>query len=144
MTSAAAARSPPGASCSLKIAFSAQGVAPRSASLSFPSDPPNTIAVNLQGLGAAPMVAEATRPVEKAPEAQPPPVVSPLEKATEAQPPRPVEKAPPPVPPPEHKPDPPAPRRGSSLRSKISDGKAQLCYGVENAAGVTITPSPAS
>ena len=130
-----------GASCTLKIAFSAQGVGPRSASLSFPTDPPNTIAVNLQGIGGAPLVAEAPRPVEKAPEAQPPP--RPVEKAPEAQPPRPVEKAPAPVPPPERKAEPPvAAPRILSFEVRTANGRTELCYGVDNSVSASITPSP--
>jgi PASTA domain len=113
-----------GASCSVKVTFSAQGAGARSASLAFPTDPPNAIVVTLHGVGAAPMVAEAPRPIEKAPEAQPPP--------------RPVT----PIPPPERRPEiPVAAPRILSFEAKVGDGKVQLCYGVENAASATISPS---
>src|SRR5437762_2652730 len=110
----------PGASCSAKVAFNAQGQGARTASLTFLSEPSNSIAVNLEGRGAAPIVADVTRPAEKP--TQPPPQ---------------------PVPPPVGKPEPPiAPPKILNFEAKVTDGKVELCYGVENAAGATIAPAP--
>jgi hypothetical protein len=109
------------ASCSVSVAFNAQNPGARTASLLFSTSPSNTTVVNLEGRGAAPNVAAATPPVEK-----------------------PAEPAPPqPAPIPQPKPEPAiAPPKILNFEAKVADGKVELCYGVENAAGATITPSP--
>jgi len=111
----------PATSCSLKITFNAQGTGARTALLTFPSEPANPVVVNLEGRGAAPTVAEIAPPVEK-PTQLPPPQPAPI---------------------PQVKPEPPvAPPKILNFEAKVADGKVELCYGVENAAGATITPSP--
>ena len=130
-----------GASCSIRIAFTAQGVGARSASLTFPSDAPMPVVVALQGRGEPPAVSEIARAPEKSA------VTPPAEKSTPA----PAEKSTPTAPEPPPRSAPPAPRtpdvaaaapRILSFETILANGTAQLCYGVENAATATILPSP--
>ena len=111
----------PASSCSLKVTFNAQGPGARTASLTFPSEPANPVAVKLEGRGAAPIVAEVARPSDKPAEPTPPQ----------------------PAPVPQPKPEAPvAPPKILNFEAKVADGNVLLCYGVENAARATIAPSP--
>ncbi|HEY3177735.1 MAG TPA: TIR domain-containing protein [Casimicrobiaceae bacterium] len=120
----------PANSCSMRIIFNPQNTGLRSATLAFNTDPadtgPNPAVVSIQGRGTAPALAEAARPpAEKAPDLPPPraPAV-----------PQAVPKLEIPVLAP--------PAKILRFEARTADGKTELCYGVENAASATITPSP--
>ena len=110
----------PAASCAVKVWFSTVSIGARSATLAITTEPQGSVLLAVHGNGVAPKVAEATRPPEKPPE-------SPLIR---------------PVAPPETKPEAPALPKILNFEARRADSNVQLCYGVENAASATITPSP--
>jgi hypothetical protein len=110
----------PAAACSVKVWFSAQDVGVRSATLAIATEPQGSVLLAVQGRSVAPKVAEGVRPPEKAPE------------------PAPIR----PVAPPEPTPEVPAPPKILNFEARGADNNVQLCYGVQNAASATITPSP--
>ena len=110
----------PAAACSVRVSFITQGIGDRSATLEISSEPRGTVLLPVQGRGVAPKVAEVARPTEKPPE------------------PAPIR----PVAPPEATPEVPSPPKILNFEVRGADGTVQLCYGVQNAASATITPSP--
>jgi hypothetical protein len=118
----------PAATCSVKVWFSAQVAGMRSATLAFATEPPSPVLLAMQGRGVAPALAEVARPAEKPLEPVPTPPAEPV-------PPRPVA-------PPQPKPEVPAPPKILHFEASVANDNVRLCYGVQNAASATITPSP--
>ena len=110
----------PAASCSVKVWFSTVSIGVRSATLAITTEPQGSVLLAVHGSGVAPKVAEAARPAEKPPES--PPIR--------------------PVAPPQPAPEVPAPPKILNFEVRVADSNLQLCYGVQNAASATITPSP--
>lgn len=110
----------PAASCSIAVAFSAQGAGVRSATLAFTTDPPNPFVISVQGKGIAPVdvAKQSEKPRDRPPE-------TPRDQPS-------VPKAEIPV----------AAPRILNFQARVLEGKVQLCYGVENAESASITPSP--
>jgi hypothetical protein len=134
----------PAATCSVKVWFSAQVAGMRSATLAFATEPPSPVLLAMQGRGLAPALAEVARAAEKPVEPVPPRTAEPVPPRTaEPAPPRPAEPvAPRQVAPPQPKPEVPAPPKILHFEASVANDTVRLCYGVQNAASATITPSP--
>ncbi len=132
----------------MSLTFRPQREGARTATLAIAHDgrsvPPS---VAIQGRVSEPMVASVKPPAVE-PTIKPPAVESTVKPPADTDVKAPPTKAvPPPVaaPPaqPERKPEiAAAPPRITSFESRVADDKLRLCYGVDNAASVTITPQP--